>query len=122
MLGVIRELWAFMRERKKLWLAPIIVILVLVVMLVLMWLRQRKTKQASDEIETTILRQADVDIQRSTPGQAAELENLKAELLARIKALRGSKRGQGNSARFAFASAATRPSPTTVPTSTPSRG
>ncbi len=30
MLGVIRELWAFMRERKKLWLAPIIVILVLI--------------------------------------------------------------------------------------------
>ena len=29
-LTVIRELWAFMRERKKLWLAPIIVVLVLV--------------------------------------------------------------------------------------------
>jgi hypothetical protein len=27
---VISELWAFMRERKKLWLAPIIVIFVLV--------------------------------------------------------------------------------------------
>jgi hypothetical protein len=30
MLGVISELWAFMRERKKLWLAPIIIILVLI--------------------------------------------------------------------------------------------
>lgn len=30
MLGMISELWAFMRERKKLWLAPIIVILVLI--------------------------------------------------------------------------------------------
>lgn len=30
MLAVIRELWAFMRERKKLWLAPIVVLLVLV--------------------------------------------------------------------------------------------
>ena len=30
MLGVIRELWAFMRERKKLWLAPIIILFVLV--------------------------------------------------------------------------------------------
>ncbi len=30
MLAVIRELWAFMRERKKLWLAPIVVVLVLV--------------------------------------------------------------------------------------------
>jgi hypothetical protein len=29
-LGVISELWAFMRERKKLWLAPIIVILVII--------------------------------------------------------------------------------------------
>jgi hypothetical protein len=28
--GVISELWAFMRERKKLWLAPIIVILVII--------------------------------------------------------------------------------------------
>ena len=29
MLEVIRELWAFMRARKKLWLLPIIVILVI---------------------------------------------------------------------------------------------
>jgi hydrogenase/urease accessory protein HupE len=29
-LSVIRELWAFMRERKKLWLAPIIVVLVVI--------------------------------------------------------------------------------------------
>lgn len=29
MLSVIRELWAYMRERKKLWLAPIIVVMVL---------------------------------------------------------------------------------------------
>lgn len=30
MLTLIRELWAFMRERKKLWLAPIIIIFVLI--------------------------------------------------------------------------------------------
>jgi hypothetical protein len=30
LLSVIKELWAFMRERKKLWLAPILVVLVLV--------------------------------------------------------------------------------------------
>lgn len=30
MLALIKELWAFMRERKKLWLAPIIVIMVLI--------------------------------------------------------------------------------------------
>ena len=30
MLSVDRELWGFMRERKKLWLAPIIVVLVVI--------------------------------------------------------------------------------------------
>lgn len=30
MLALIRELWAFMLERKKLWLAPIIVVMVLI--------------------------------------------------------------------------------------------
>lgn len=30
MLSVVRELWGFMRERKKLWLAPIIVVLVVI--------------------------------------------------------------------------------------------
>jgi len=29
-LALIRELWGFMRERKKLWLAPIIVVMVLI--------------------------------------------------------------------------------------------
>lgn len=29
-MGLLRELWAFMRERKKLWLLPIIVVLMLV--------------------------------------------------------------------------------------------
>jgi uncharacterized protein DUF5989 len=28
--GLLKELWAFMRERKKLWLLPIVVVLVLV--------------------------------------------------------------------------------------------
>lgn len=30
MLSVIKELWGFMRERKKLWLAPIIILFVLI--------------------------------------------------------------------------------------------
>lgn len=30
MLPLIRELWAFMRERKKLWLAPIIIVMILI--------------------------------------------------------------------------------------------
>ena len=29
-MGVMGELWAFMRERKKLWLLPIVVVLVVV--------------------------------------------------------------------------------------------
>ena len=29
MLSLIKELWAFMRERKKLWLAPIVILMVL---------------------------------------------------------------------------------------------
>jgi hypothetical protein len=29
MLDLLKDLWAFMRERKKFWLAPIIIILVL---------------------------------------------------------------------------------------------
>jgi hypothetical protein len=29
-MGLLRELWAFMRERKKFWLLPIIVVLILV--------------------------------------------------------------------------------------------
>ena len=29
MLELLKDLWAFMRERKKLWLAPIIIIMVL---------------------------------------------------------------------------------------------
>ena len=29
-LGLVRELWAFMRERKKLWLLPILVVMLLV--------------------------------------------------------------------------------------------
>ena len=28
--GIVRELWAFMRVRKKLWLLPILIVLVLV--------------------------------------------------------------------------------------------
>ena len=30
MLSVVKKLWAFMRERKKLWLAPIIILFVLI--------------------------------------------------------------------------------------------
>lgn len=29
LISLIKELWAFMRERKKLWLAPIVILMVL---------------------------------------------------------------------------------------------
>ena len=36
MLDLIRDLWGFMRERKKLWLSPIIVLLLLLGMLIVL--------------------------------------------------------------------------------------
>lgn len=36
MLELIRDLWVFLRQRKKLWLAPIIVILLILGMLVVL--------------------------------------------------------------------------------------
>ena len=34
MLDMLKDLWAFMRERKKFWMAPIIIILVLLSILI----------------------------------------------------------------------------------------
>ncbi|HEY6865733.1 MAG TPA: type VI secretion protein IcmF/TssM N-terminal domain-containing protein, partial [Candidatus Eisenbacteria bacterium] len=73
----------------------LIIILALVVVVVLMWLKQRKAAQGSAEIESTIVRQADRDIERSIPAQAADLQNMKADLLAAIEALKSSKGGGG---------------------------
>ena len=36
MLELLKDLWAFMRERKKFWLAPIIIILLLLGMLLVL--------------------------------------------------------------------------------------
>jgi len=36
MLDLMKDLWAFMRERKKFWMAPIIVILVLLGLLIVL--------------------------------------------------------------------------------------
>ena len=35
-MGIIKELWGFMRERKKFWLLPIIIVLLLVGVLIAM--------------------------------------------------------------------------------------
>lgn len=36
MLDFLKDLWAFMRERKKFWMAPIIIVLVLLGMLIVL--------------------------------------------------------------------------------------
>ncbi len=36
MLDSLKDLWAFMRERKKFWMAPIIVVMVLLAMLIIL--------------------------------------------------------------------------------------
>ena len=36
MLDLIKDLWGFMRERKKFWLAPIIIVMVLLGMLIVL--------------------------------------------------------------------------------------
>lgn len=71
----------------------VLIILALVVAVVIMWLKQRKAAEGSAEIESTIVSQADRDIERSIPAQAADLQNMKADLLAAIEALKASKSG-----------------------------
>jgi len=71
----------------------VIIILALLVAVVILWLRQRKAAQDSAEIETTIVRQAERDIERSIPAQVADLESLKSELLVAIEKLKSSKQG-----------------------------
>ena len=71
----------------------VVIILALVVAVVIMWLKQRKAAAGSAEIESTIASQADRDIERSVPAQAADLVNMKADLLTAIEALKTSKSG-----------------------------
>jgi type VI secretion system protein ImpL len=74
-------------------IALIVVLVLALVVVILLLLRQLRSARASEEIETTIIRQADRDIERSVAGQAAEAETMKAELLAAIEALKRSKLG-----------------------------
>src|SRR5882672_5890600 len=71
----------------------VLIILALAVAVILMWLKQKKAAEGSAEIESTIVSQADRDIERSVPAQAADLQNMKADLLAAIEALKSSKSG-----------------------------
>ena len=71
----------------------VLIILGLIVAVVILWRKQRKAAEGSAEIESTIVSQADREIERSVPAQAADLQNLKADLLAAIESLKASKSG-----------------------------
>lgn len=75
----------------------ILLVLLLVAGIVFLILQLRKAQQA-EEIEKTISNQADLDIERSTPGQLAEMQRLKEDLLAAIETLKGSSKKTGEDA------------------------
>ncbi len=79
----------------------ILLVLALVVAIVVL-IRQLQQSQAAEAIEDSIASQADADIEKSTPGQLAEMEKLKEELLAAIDALKksGKKGGEDALARL----------------------
>ena len=72
----------------------LIVVTIALVAVIVILIRQLRAARAAEEIEKTLTRQADRDIERSVPGKAAEMENMKAELLAAIEALKGSRLGK----------------------------
>lgn len=83
------------------WNMLMVILLLLAIVLIgviVMLVRQLQKVKAAEEIEKTIGKQADRDIEKSVPGQQAEIQNLKAELLAAIEALKKTKSGkQGES-------------------------
>ncbi len=78
-------------------LLPLLLVAALVVAIVVL-VRQLRQSQAAEAIEQTITTQADADIEKSTPGQLAEMQRLKEELLAAIDTLKHSGRKGGEDA------------------------
>ncbi len=79
-------------------LAVLLIVTIALVAVIVILVRQLQAARRAEEIEKTISSQADRDIERSSPGQQAEMQTMKAELLAAIEALKKSKmgrRGQG---------------------------
>jgi type VI secretion system protein ImpL len=74
-------------------LALLIVLVLVMVAAILILLRQLKKAKQADEIEKSVVVQADKDIERSVPGKQGEMQNLKAEFLAAVERLKTSKRG-----------------------------
>ena len=75
-------------------LAFLIVLVLVMVAVIFILLRQLKKAKASEEIEKSVVMQADKDIERSVPGQQAAMQNLKADLLAAIEALKKTRSGK----------------------------
>ena len=74
-----------------------LVILALIIAIVLL-VKQLRTAAAAEEIENTLSTQADADIEKSTPGQLAEITQLKENLLAAIQQLKASGGKAGDDA------------------------
>lgn len=74
-------------------LALLVILVLVMVAVIFILLRQLKKAQQAEEIEKSVVVQADKDIERSTPGQQAEMQSLKADFLAAVESLKRSKRG-----------------------------
>ncbi len=83
-------------------LSLLLVVLLLLVLLliggIIFLVVQLQRAAQAEEIEKTISNQADLDIERSTPGQLAEMQRLKEDLLAAIATLKGSSNKTGDDA------------------------
>lgn len=75
-------------------LAVLVLITLGLVVIIVYLTRQLQAARAAEEIEKTITQQADQDIERSLPGQQAEAQSMKAELLAALDALKKSRMGR----------------------------
>ncbi|HEV2104754.1 MAG TPA: type VI secretion system membrane subunit TssM [Candidatus Eisenbacteria bacterium] len=78
--------------------ALLLVLIVALVVAIVLLIRALRQSAAAEEIERTLSTQADADIEKSTPGQLAEMQRLKEELLAAIDALKASGRKTGEDA------------------------
>lgn len=75
-------------------LAFLIVLALFLVAAIVLLIKQLKDVKRAEQIEKTIHTQADRDIERSTPGQLKENQNLKADLIAAIEALKKTRSGK----------------------------
>lgn len=74
-------------------LALLIILVLVMVAVIVILIRQLKKAKQAEEIEQSVVVQADRDIEKSVPGKQAEMQNLKAEFLAAVERLKTSKRG-----------------------------